>query len=305
MEIYTVSKNDPIYIYGMGEVGRKIEHSLSNARYKVEGFIDIQADELRLCSEFAIYNTDYVPDKDSVLIISLQNGMAHKEVAKHYYSFGLNKIVMLPMDLKIPLWKKRIYRRSYFKVTNGLVDEITIPLYKSEKEFPEIIDEMEDYVSFWAPIKSLFVFPTVFMYKSASSFNDAVSMANLPDSLIEEYNDLFKFLSGDENIDISNYLFFQQQTTEKQKEIYINYRRSMFATYQNALRYDMAYFTDSPARVTWEDNIKGFIVNDGNHRISFLVFMGYKQVPVYCLREDWIKYLNYEQSSEIAKGGGD
>ena len=296
-KIYTVSQTDPILIYGAAQLGQEAKQNLSKAGYNVVGFIDILADDIKYCEGLPVWNKEYIPDKDAVLFISLQNGMAHKEIAEYYYKFGLNKIVMIPMDLNIPTWKKRVYRESYFKVMNGIIDEICVPLYHFDNDIPEVIKVLKDYVFFWLPIKHIYVFPSAVMWESPHSISDTVSLDSLPRHSVTEYYDLFAFLGGNEESDISNYLIFQKRFTDEQKNLLINQRKSMFETFKKALKYDMDFFTDSPARVTWEESKGGFIMWDGNHRSHFLIYMGYDQVPVYCSMEDFEKFITYRNGS--------
>lgn len=296
VEIYTVTQTDPILIYGAAPAGQEAKQSLSKAGFNVVGFIDIQADDIKCCEGLPVRNKEYVPDKNSVLFISLQNGMAHKEIAEYYYKLGLNKIIMISMDLDIPTWKKKLYRESYFKVMNGIIDKICVPLYHSGNDIPEIIKELKDYVVFWLPIKYIYVFPSAVTWESPYSVSDTVSLESLPGHLVTEYYDLFSFLGGDEERDISDYLTFQKRSTEEQKNLLIRQRKSMFETFKKALKYDIDFFTDSPGHVTWEESKGGFVMWDGNHRSHFLIYMGYDQVPAYCSVEDFEKYIKFSNT---------
>lgn len=293
--IYIVTPKDSILIYGTGHFGHKIKHYFSTAGYHVEGFVDIRGDKIKYCDGLPVWNKEYIPEKETVLVISLQNGMAHKEIAEYYYQLGLRKIIMLPMGLDIPIWKKKIYRESYFKVTNGMMDKIAIPLYCFDKAPSEIIEMTEQYVSFWLPIKYIYTFPSAVMWQSDYSIKDTVSLESLPRHSVIEYYDLFSFLSGNKDIDLTDYLLFQKRDTKEQKETLIKQRKSMFVMFQNALKYDMGFFTECPVYLTWETSKNGFIIQDGYHRVHFFIFMNYREIPGYCSKEDFQQYLNFMQ----------
>lgn len=289
--VYKVSQNDSIIIYGAGQQGRQVGQDFCKAGYRVIGFIDKRANEIMCCDNLPVMDTECDINKDWVLIITLQDGNKHKEVADYYYERGITKIVMISMNIDGATWKNKIYRETYFKVVNGIVDDISIPLYNPDNNDKGIINVWEDYVSFWLPIKDLYVFSCSATDNLIYDYDKYVSLESLPEYSIKEYRDLFSFLDGNAGVDISDYWAFQNQAANISRDALIRNRSGMFETYKQAIKYDMGFFTDSPAHVFW--NGKGaFISKDGLHRIHFLIYVGYSKVPVYCSMEDYKKYVS-------------
>ena len=287
-QVYTVTADDPVVIYGAGERGQSIAKNMSEKGYNVIGYIDRRATQSEMCGCLPVWSCEPENIRDYVLVISLQDGMKHREVAEYYFRRGITKIMMLPMNLQISICQRRLYRESYFAVVNGCIDELLqIPLYSSGQiKRPLIIDWKEATVAFWCPIKHIYMRRSI-----TSSFHDRLPMSELPYHMIKEYYDLMLFLDGDETINISAYLSWQSAITSEEQEIFLRNRREWFALCNEALKYDMGFFTDAPSYGVWDTG--GFVLPDGNHRSSFLAYRGYRKVPIYVSEKDFIKYLGY------------
>ena len=102
--------------------------------------------------------------------------------------------------------------------------------------------------------------------------------------------ELSSFKGKDETVDISPYVecidFYRAKTPERVEYI-LKDRREMIEVFEDALKYDMLFFTDAPSEVLYNAQGKCFTMKDGLHRSHFLIDKGYKEVPVIVTRTDF------------------
>ena len=220
-QVYTVTADNPIVIYGAGERGQDIAKNMAEKGYNVIGYIDRRATQSEMCRSLPVWRCEPENIRDYVLVISLQDGMKHREVAEYYFGRGITKIMMLPMNMQISIYQRRLYRESYFAVVNGCIDELLqIPLYSSgQTGLPLMINRGGATVSFWCPIQHIYMRRSI-----TTPLHDRLLMSELPHHMIREYYDLMLFLDGDETIDISVYLSIQKAINPEEQETFLRER---------------------------------------------------------------------------------
>ena len=73
---------------------------------------------------------------------------------------------------------------------------------------------------------------------------------------------------------------------------YLEHRRELTKVFEDALKYDITFFTNTPATAYWGEEF--FIIQDGRHRTHFLISRGYDRVPIRVTIEDFEKYIAYK-----------
>lgn len=69
-------------------------------------------------------------------------------------------------------------------------------------------------------------------------------------------------------------------------------RRELTRVFEDALKYDMTFFTKTPATAYWGEEF--IIIQDGRHRSHFLISKGYDRVPIRVTIKDFEKYIAYK-----------
>lgn len=288
---FTLDKSIPILIYGAGEQGRNICRLLNESGYLMQGFIDKAWTQTTLLDEIPLYPIScFIREKNrflnSIIILSLQNGLQHEKTARYLGDKGFIKLVYLPMHIGQDLETRSILRKAYRNILNGAFDAVgKIPFYSDCSSLIITIEKTERYTVFWCPVDML-----------------RIAGDDSPPICVQEpgpYTELIKYLQG-EQANIELYLDMQKRLNRHSRDQLLEDRKELFQVYEQAFRYEQSFFTDSPARVIW--NPSGwFQVLDGLHRIHFLLHKGYQAVPVYAVNQDYHAFLqenNYKDGQK-------
>ena len=246
-----------------------------NNGYNVKGFIDRNANEIKLCNDLPVYltiNISEVLDKEDIVAIILNNGMHHDTVADSIFQNGINKIIYSPMKINFSYEYRQLLRRKYRMLIRGIYENvIDIPTYNKIKEnHIRIINAENKNICFWCPISSI--------------------------KVVKLYLDLFKYLRN-QPVDLRLYLSHIHKNLPNLKNSqeltnqWLESRKELFQIYEDAIKYDILFFTDAPSMVSWSE--KGyFIILDGNTRAHYLIDKGYDFIPVITSKEDFESWKN-------------
>jgi len=287
-----------VLLYGFNDISRKLIISFHAANIVVDGVIDQRFAESPTNRE--INNITWIeldgekirtisPHKDlrlfseDVAIVCLNNGMNHRSVARLLSSRGIERILYLPMDDFTPQNDASIIRQTYFHTLNGIFDNIGyIPKYNECEE--GIIGYDKNWVMFWCPCELLFTFTEGMLEhgleeglkKRKQLFQ---KWCDVELSQYVPYINLFRLLSGDDSANIEQYLLLQREDKDERIAL-LEDRRNLFLLYENAIKYNLSFFTDSPTIVQFDKVKNRFHVEDGLHRAIYLIVKGYNKVPV-------------------------
>lgn len=305
---FSLSMDSNIVLYGAGYLGKSICKNLQDQGYSVWGFIDANADSIRFVEKISVYSVEDIKKKvlsgeldcNSIVIICLQNGLQHEIVANKMYLLGLENIIFLPMNLNICLTKQSVFRKCFRKVIRFQFEAIkNIPKYKISDNQDRfiVIDEDDDEIIFWCPVQYLkiatkAIIDTRMQKELVSGRNILYKYADLEIQSCAPYLELMKWLSGDKDADIDLYLDAMGRVGQFQRRKLLEDRKQLFEIYQHEYQYNMPFFMESPAMAVW--NIKGYFnVEDGVHRIHFLLNRGRREVPVLVKKSEFMLFLEF------------
>lgn len=239
-----------------------------------------------------------------VIIICLQNGMLHDEVAQALYDEGMQKIIYLPMQMNRSLYVLNMYRRVYQLVKAFQYESIDrIPLYRVKRNSPFImIDEWGDKISFWCSVRYLCSADYSMIMRDMPKRSDTaksklLEYADVSVQMNRPYIELFKWLNG-KDADIDLYLTFMGRISDKEKELLLEDRKKLYKIYEEAFRYNMSFFTTSPSCGIW--NSRGYFnIEDGKHRIHYLYSKGYRRMPVVVSIGDFEKFAEKYEGDDF------
>lgn len=294
--------NSNIWIYGAGEKGKEYCIELQKQGYKVVGFLDEHLNETEKICGLCIYHLgNFVcTDKDrAIIILSLRNGMEQERVAKELVKLGFNKLLYLPMKMEQSLFDRRMYRENYARLCcYNFANIKKVPLYSKNDTNIIVINKSNGKISFWCPIVWLHSFLEC-ENEIKKRWKIDIDISNYyRDKRIEEiysYRRLFCFLEKGE-ADISDYMKMLGRITEEQQKSFIEDRKELYAVFEQAYKYDMSFFTDSPSLCTWNNN-GYFNMYDGMHRAQYLMSKGYREVPILVTEKDFLKYKNMSNNN--------
>lgn len=304
---FDLKKNSVIWIYGAGKKGRTIAERLVGAGYYVEGFLDKRCDSLgEVCGRRVFFPEEAarVVSQEDIVIITLENGLQQEIVAEELAAVGCYRLIYLPMHIKQSLSVRRQYRENYMRLLNSDFEHIGgVPIFGQETAYTDyvIIKRRYSKVIFWC--KTDHVHVGVFESKNISAelwdVNQDI-LKQYSDKKIEElqpYMELFQYLEG-KKADLYCYMEMQGRKTKEQREALLNDRKDLYQVYEQAYKYEMDFFADSPLEAIW--NEKGYFnVQDGLHRGIYLISKGATEVPVAVPIDDFEKYKKFYERMEL------
>lgn len=278
--MFDIQRGIPIVFYGYSQFDTVKEKHLEMQKlgYQVLGYIDQNAHELKkrhvtswTVNEFPYHSRDR---KGIIVILLLQNGRIHENVAESLHKNGFEKILFLPRNGCTDLRKRMIHLYNLFlKSEYDALNDIPLWSELSEKE-PEdltILQKDEKSITTFVPIELLFEYAK----KSGKESNLYFS---------EIYNEIFDFLEG--KITVCNaYCTFMGADTKEKADQLLSDRVKLYGFWERQRHRDMQYFVEAAPFVTW--NTKGYFnIVDGHHRLMYQLRKGYRQVPVSMTYED-------------------
>lgn len=307
---FSINKSNNFILYGKNKTCEKLVKLLSEKGYSISGIIDgkfeghlnefitINGQNIRALNPNASLN-EY---KDDIAVICLNNGMNHRSVARRIFLSGLIKILYLPMDNLTPKVEASIIRQAYFHLFNGEWDSLdVVPCYRETDA--NIIDEGQRFISFWCPIDYVFTFDNSALEDITEAHlidrkKELLCYSNIKISEYKPYLDLFGFLSGNVDVNVDDYLRLQRGSDDSRKAL-LEDRKKLYIIFENHLKYDIDFFTDSPTKARYNKKFKVFNVEDGLHRAIYLIFKGYKKIPLVVRKDDYIVFLKNHESGEF------
>ncbi len=295
---FDLQQHSKIWIYGAGENAQSYCRELMKQGYHVEGFLDRNAKNLITVCDRKVYlpmDAKRVIPKDAVIIISLRNGLQQEAVAEELAGAGFCHLIYLPMHIKQSLDVRKRYRQNYTHLMEYDFAQIKqVPVYEFGKEAFQyvLIEQNAEKVSFWCPVRDL--------HSGISVADEIKQRWDIDDTLVNQYVDikigelrpyveLFQYFRDDKT-DVTFYLELQGRKTPEQKKSLLEDRKKLYEVFEQAYKYDMSFFTDSPSLCAW--NEKGYFnMYDGLHRAHYLISKGYEEVPISVKREDYEKYI--------------
>lgn len=294
---YLFSSREQIVLYGLNSISKRVAKKLYYSNYEIKGIIDrkfnqgcVQIIDVEGYLVKPLSLTKLRDLSSPIVIICLNNGMLHREVARMLNSeYGIEKIIFLPMDNFTPYQDASLIRRAYSRILSGDFGDVgELPKYR---EYESEVIEVNNYeISFWCPIDAVYTFSVEMLEKIEQHLTDRkmflVPYCNTRIKDYKPYIHLFEYLSGRGDANIQDYLILHRNN-ENDRQRLLNDRQRLFEVYEHMVKYDICFFTDSPTRVIYDVREKCFHVEDGLHRAIYLITKGYDKVPVRCTITDY------------------
>ena len=304
MNEFSIDDIETIYLYADNIQSKKLAKVLMDQGYPVRGIIDIKFSlrgsmMINNC-QIELNNADFfdtLREKEKVLvIICLNNGFIHSAVATELFNKGIKNIIYLPLKMQnIPINIQNRMCQIYSEVMDyGLDSSIKIP-YTNEyvsSNYNEInfrlIEKNSNYISFLCHKDLLYTQVFDALIENIFNPNNVGAYKIFCDQQIENFEPyilLFKYLSGNQNVDIDKYLsFFRNNSAEKEK--LLKDRSELFELYEYNLKYNFSFFLNSPANCCYDG--KKIRVKDGYHRLLYLIYKGYDLLPIKIPQKDFV-----------------
>ena len=287
---YVISQFDNIILYGYNHYCQQQVNMLTAKNYLVTGIIDYNADKLQdnyygvpIANSISKFG---ISDK-TVVFIMLQNGMQHYSVAKELYNRGVTRIVFLPMDVDKYNDCYIEFFTEYNYMINGDYSVMKVPYLVPEmfQEKPRsiiriatVLDNAECIV--WLPIDLI-----------RTTLNEVEQYRDIPLAQFSPYITFFRFLEGNEKLDISEYIRlygfapYPYDSMEAYKYIILK-RKPLYQFFESRfVEGDMKYFEAIAPKVTYNSN--GYVnLCEGQHRCIYLYLKGMCMLPVRIMKKE-------------------
>lgn len=272
-------------IYGAGATGRLTARTLLEQGYSVIAFVDAyktgEIDHIKIISPQAIQT---VIQANTVLVVSLNNGLENERVALVVLKqTGLNRILFLPMYCNMSDERKKIIRRMTSNLMNGFFHvEYSIPKIKVyDYKFKVIDDTQENNISFWIDRKFLYV-----------GENNVMS--------IDRYLNLYRYIETGIPGGVKEYIEIERKQNRRftSEEELLADRKELYDLFSSELNFGTKFFEDSPIPTRWNDAAKHTETLEGCHRLYFLIYKGFRYIPVCMSYEDFSEFQAEEIGDE-------
>lgn len=305
-KVFNLAEDSRILIYGCGNLGKNIADQLLNKKYNIVAFVDRNALQIVKWNDIPVISISKMKGidelEDYVILVALNNGMSHDQVALDLYKHGARKIIYSPMYVRFNYEQRKVMRRIYRYLCNYDFELIkNVPLYMennvSTGNSPVIDISKSGNVSFWCAIENLRGVSEMTINQNLTEEYQEYArpiLMQYQECKIQEftpYINLFKWLRG-ENVDLDSYLRCTGRYQEKKRAVWLEDRKKLYEVYLDALRHDTTFFTDAPSPCIW--NSKGyFTFTEGLTRAFFLISEGYSEVPICVSKEDYGAWRRY------------
>lgn len=291
---FVINKTSKIALYGAGARGKQIYDYLIETGFMVRYIVDKNPDKVKWGQSISVIGLREVEDKltkDFIVIISLQNGLLHDDVALEFFEKRYSKILFLPTCNK---YKNEFQMREcYQNLLENTWDECKmIPQYNEmiiDKENQQLIIDDDDMVTCWVSMEY------VFSENSKAKENEAWFNKHI--SCLTPYIALFEYIQGCGEYPKDYLECFRGNDEVAQKQLLLD-RVQLWNMYEEKINTDSTYFISAPIYVKWKNN--HFSIIDGHHRAVYLFTKGWYELPIRMKKEDYKKYCDYrnEQSWE-------
>lgn len=305
------TKSTPVYIYGAGEVGKKCADDLTSSGYTIVSIIDREKEGNTVCPPYQVIKLINVKnsgiDSDhSVVIICLSDGMQHRTVADTLSKLGFRYIVFLPIEFGLPCKVLDKYIAQYNDLISGSFDcceEITEYDDLFDLQFPhedsfKVINGTDLIIS--VPLEMLFSEDFLNTTKDKSKFIGKYDIYDVPMEGYEWYLDLWRYLDCN-SVDTGVFFeSFKLDLTAEKRQKELKDREALFRLYDRQLSNGLSFFEYSAPGAEYNESKKCFNLTGGHHRVTYLVYRGFRMIPCKMSVSDFKKWYNKTAERSLA-----
>lgn len=285
--MFSITKESSIIIYGAGDKAKILSSKLIEKGYKVCFFIDKKVkgsiDNIPVFNvEDAVHSINKI--SEYILIITLNDGSKHFEIAKQFNSYGITNIVYLPFENTCSLISKQELRFTYKEVVINYNFNVSCPDYNEShlivSKYNIINDRYKDSIVLWYPLNKLYC--TV-NNSLAKDFKEYIDFFNIIKDICENIISISEVIENNYS-QIQPYMELNRRKTIEDYKTLIENRVMLYRAYLESLKYDPGFFIDSPIEIEVKNN-RVYVI-DGYHRLHFLIVQGYEFIPIMIKKSD-------------------
>lgn len=303
-QTFDITKENRLYIYGGGELGRSFFRQLMKDGFCVQGIIDRNAEKLKAEERIFILSVEcfaHYFKNDDVVIVCVHNALWHTEIVESLKRIGVNNILFIPLNKDYSrLWSNEMLKaynyfinREYNKLKN--IPTLSLLLDHSITPAKAVLKETDNSVMCWIDITSLYTSESVGYATKRYAPVELEAYADTPMPGMIPYVNLFRLLAGQEGGEADSFLRlckrFQNSIDEYSDEEFISDRFDLYNELSSQFNFGIERFIESAPDCKW--NCKGFFnLLDGMSRTTFLYTRGFQFVPVKIKRNEFNNWVN-------------
>lgn len=304
IKTFDITKENRLYIYGGGELGRSFYRQLKKDGFCVKGIIDKNADKLKTEDGFHIisvkgYKSCFIDD--DVIIVCVHNALWHTEIVESLKIIGINNILFIPLNKDYSRLGSNEMLKAYNHFVNREYNQLkgipTLSSLQNHSITPSkaVIKETNDSVVCWVDITSLYTSESVGYATKRNAPKELEEYVDTPMPGMKPYVNLFKLLAGQDGGESDSFLRlckrFQNSIDEYSDEEFIADRFDLYNELSIQLNFGIERLIESAPDCKW--NSKGFFnLLDGMSRTTFLYSRGFQFVPVKIKRNEFNNWVN-------------
>lgn len=294
-----------IFIYGAGELGRRTYERLKAKHMHVIAFLDKKATGvINGIPVLSPYDESLSAKEkaDNIVLICLNAGNEHRQIADDLYFNGYKKIVFLPLKYAM-LYDKKIQLTQLYN--KALVGE---DIWNDVRQYEEyihikfdadaVIREDDEWIWAWINQEILFSEDHFRWNRDKSKIHFVNNGVDVNLNTYYWIHELFDYIDGVRS-DCQMYLsIFEIKQGTREGIDKICDREQLVADLNQKLSYGLEFFVEAAAEVSW--NNKGYFnLVGGHHRTIFLQHRDYVYYPVKMQKEDYRVWKNQECLEKI------
>lgn len=285
-------------LYGNGELGKATLQKLKANGVCVIALLDKQVQGMY--EDVPVFLPDAkelnsAKKADVIVIICLNAGMEHYDVAEGLYSLGFEKIVFLPMRHAVSHAEKIRLTNLYNRALSGLDVGNEVEKYCLYRKYQwndnAIIRQEEKGKLIWIGQEILYS-------EDKSRWRGDISKVHTVNNGIDVnlnsyywYHNLFDYLDGYRNECNAYFSIFNVEPNSEKAFFMIKDREKLFSLLKKEIMSGLDFFWEGAPEVIW--NEKGYFnIIGGCHRTIFLQHQGYVFYPVKVSGEDYKVWEN-------------
>lgn len=281
--MFTISRTEPIAIYGGGQIGKTLAARMLSHKYNVVGIIDRNPNAVKE-SPVTVYSAAdyYEAYGDTFVWVSLGRGLEHPPTAQLLNKIGFKRILFLPLYLRSKFAKQMILSYNAF-----FIGEYDAEICSYDELFYTIAD---DYMISKTGEFIIAIVPKEHLWTA----NPRIILNDIsnPYHVMFTYNEQYGKDANGFDKPVSELSFSKEVETQSACCQY-------YELYENAM-YDFDFWRYGAIPVTLADK-NHFNIVDGGHRALYLASKGINGIPCRMLYREWKAYFCQEKAQALMR----
>lgn len=282
-----------ICLYGCNKNAINMNRNLKKAGLTVKYIIDKRAGDVNEAKlvDLASFERMLRNDEEQwCIIICLQNGRIHDEIAMQFHQMGIDNLIYIPMREGYNRYALNEIRQCYMEVFYGSVQpNKAIPTYQKLNEDKDIVKIVGENIVLYVPVELVYVGKPEFADLNGVKGQGLKKFFDKRIAELKFYNDLYEYVFKKGKYPKE---YVRNCTRNKNEDEYIKDRIDLYRLMKHKVYDDPYFFLYSPASAQWNEN-GYFNLIDGHHRVNFLYNVGYKKIPIIVNKSDYDLYKQY------------